>query len=80
MKKLFFFILSLAVFATIFGCKIKRMPTEIITQKDFRIGFYNVENLFDTIDIDGKADEEFTPASKKKWNTERYYKKLNFKY
>jgi len=77
MKKLFFFILSLAVFATIFGCKIKRMPTEIITQKDFRIGFYNVENLFDTIDIDGKADEEFTPASKKKWNTERYYKKLN---
>ena len=77
MKKLFFFILSLTVFATVFSCKIKKTPTEIITQKDFRIGFYNVENLFDTIDIDGKADEEFTPESKKKWNTERYFKKLN---
>ena len=77
MNKFFFFILSLAVFATIFSCKIKKTPTEVITQKDFRIGFYNVENLFDTIDIDGKADEEFTPESKKKWNTERYFKKLN---
>ncbi|MFK8006839.1 MAG: endonuclease [Saprospiraceae bacterium] len=77
MNKLFFFILSLAVLATFFSCKIKKTPTEVITQKDFRIGFYNVENLFDTIDIDGKADEEFTPESKKKWNTERYFKKLN---
>jgi len=39
MKKLFFFILSLTVFATVFSCKIKKTPTEIITQKDFRIGF-----------------------------------------
>ena len=77
MNKLLLFILSLTVFASIFSCKIKKTPTEVITQKDFRIGFYNVENLFDTIDIDGKADEEFTPESKKKWNTERYFKKLN---
>lgn len=76
MNKLLFFILCLVAFATVFSCKIKKTPTEVITQKDFRIGFYNVENLFDTIDIDGKADEEFTPESKKKWNTERYFKKL----
>ncbi len=77
MHKLTFLILSLAVFTSVLSCKIKKTPTEVITQKDFRIGFYNVENLFDTIDIEGKADEEFTPQSKSKWNTERYYKKLN---
>ena len=77
MNKLFLFTLSLIVSATILGCKIKKMPNEVITQKNFRIGFYNVENLFDTINIDGKADEEFTPKSKKKWNTKRYFKKLN---
>ncbi len=77
MNKFFFFTLSLIFCASVFSCKIKQTPTEVITQKDFRIGFYNVENLFDTIDIEGKADEEFTPQSKKKWNTERYFKKLN---
>ena len=77
MNKLFLLTLSLIVSATILSCKIKKMPNEVITQKNFRIGFYNVENLFDTINIDGKADEEFTPKSKKKWNTKRYFKKLN---
>jgi len=38
--------------------------------------FYNVENLFDTINDPTIDDEEFLPASAKKWNTERYNKKL----
>ncbi len=38
--------------------------------------FYNVENLFDTIDQPDKIDEEFTPGSEKKWNTERYHTKI----
>ncbi len=38
--------------------------------------FYNVENLFDTLDAPDKVDEEFTPGSEKKWNQERYGKKL----
>jgi len=37
---------------------------------------YNVENLFDTLDTPGTDDIEFTPASKKVWNTEKYNKKL----
>ena len=37
---------------------------------------YNVENLFDTIDAPGFNDAEFTPASNKNWNTEKYSKKL----
>lgn len=38
--------------------------------------FYNVENLFDTLDAPGKNDVEFTPDGKKGWNTERYNDKL----
>ncbi|MEZ4938251.1 MAG: endonuclease/exonuclease/phosphatase family protein [Crocinitomicaceae bacterium] len=45
--------------------------------KDYIIGFYNVENLFDTIDDPHKNDNEFLPSNKKQWNTERYTKKLN---
>ena len=38
--------------------------------------FYNVENLFDTIDDPRRNDNSFLPNSKKKWNTERYFYKL----
>ncbi len=41
------------------------------------IGFYNLENLFDTIDSPDTYDYEFLPSGKKVWNTERYIKKLN---
>jgi predicted extracellular nuclease len=48
----------------------------IAQEKPFVIMTYNVENLFDTIDTPGIDDVEFTPASKKQWNTEKYNKKL----
>jgi len=41
------------------------------------IVFYNVENLFDTIDDPKIKDDEFTPEGGKKWTIERYHKKLN---
>ena len=40
------------------------------------IGFYNVENLFDTIDDPDVDDAEFLPGSPKSWNTERFDRKL----
>jgi hypothetical protein len=40
------------------------------------IGFYNLENLFDTIDAPDINDEEFTPKGAKLWNTAKYYDKL----
>ncbi len=43
----------------------------------FTIMFYNVENLFDTINDPHKLDDEFTPNGSKKWNSERYHKKIN---
>jgi predicted extracellular nuclease len=41
----------------------------------FRLAFYNVENLFDTIDAPNSIDSEYMPTSKLKWNTERYFAK-----
>lgn len=38
--------------------------------------FYNVENLFDTLDTPDVKDEEFTPEGKYQWTAARYYKKL----
>jgi len=45
--------------------------------QSFRVMFYNVENLFDTINDPHKNDEEFLPTGIKRWNSYRYYKKLN---
>ncbi len=49
-----------------------------VQDKNFnqRIAFYNVENLFDTIDDTDSKDDEFLPGSKKDWTLERYNKKL----
>jgi len=41
------------------------------------IGYYNLENLFDTIDSEGVRDSEYLPNSKKQWNTEKYFLKLD---
>lgn len=40
------------------------------------IAFYNVENLFDT--IDGTNDDaEFLPGSKNDWNSQKYFEKID---
>ena len=44
---------------------------------EFFLVFYNVENLFDTIDNPDTKDEEFLPLSEKKWDSYRYNYKLN---
>ncbi len=41
------------------------------------IAFYNLENLFDTIDDPNKRDEDFTPEGRDNWTSEKYHKKLH---
>ena len=41
------------------------------------VGFYNVENLFDTKDSEDTRDSEFTPEGKKNWTKEKYKEKLS---
>ncbi|HBX49557.1 MAG: hypothetical protein A2275_11530 [Bacteroidetes bacterium RIFOXYA12_FULL_35_11] len=40
------------------------------------VGFYNIENLYDTENDPTKDDEEFLPDGKNKWTQDRYLAKL----
>jgi hypothetical protein len=40
------------------------------------VGFYNLENLFDTTDNEGVSDEEFTPGGLNRWTGDRYILKI----
>ncbi|GAP73224.1 hypothetical protein SAMD00024442_7_19 [Candidatus Symbiothrix dinenymphae] len=46
-------------------------------QQTFRAMFYNVENLFDTLDEEHKSDNEFLPDASRHWDNSKYYNKLN---
>lgn len=41
------------------------------------VAFYNVENLFDTINDPKINDDEFLPSGSQRWNTKNYTKKLS---
>ena len=45
-------------------------------KKNYVIGFYNLENLFDIYNDPVKNDEEFLPEGKNKWTEAKYQKKL----
>ena len=47
-----------------------------IAQKPYKVVFYNLENLFDTINDPNKNDEEYLPEGARKWTTYRYNQKL----
>ena len=51
----------------------KNAPKQI--EVKFRLAFYNLENLFDTID-GTNLDEEYLPSGKMQWNSEKYQNKL----
>lgn len=42
----------------------------------YGVGFYNLENMFDTIHDEGKLDEEYLPDGKNGWGTLKYESKL----
>jgi len=49
-------------------------------QQEYKIGlvgFYNLENLFDTLNQEGVKDEDFLPDGDYVWNTAKYYDKLS---
>jgi len=52
------------------------LPSEEESNKIYTLAFYNVENLFDTIDSPDTDDAEFLPNAEKQWKTVRYRDKL----
>ncbi|MEZ5082136.1 MAG: endonuclease/exonuclease/phosphatase family protein [Bacteroidales bacterium] len=71
-------IITLFAFCLYYG-----QPHEALSQDENSyqvacVGFYNLENLFDTIyDPSLVANEEFTPDAAKQWTHQRYHEKLS---
>ncbi len=49
----------------------------VVKESPFQVAFYNLENLFDTINDPLTDDYEFLPTSQHRWNTERYTQKIH---
>lgn len=76
-------IIILFVFS-VFSCKTSNVsPNDKLNEAgsfergQYRVMFYNVENLFDTFDDSLINDEEFLPNGTRYWNNTKYYKKLS---
>ena len=66
-----FFIILLAALLLLSGC------STTIPEDAYVVGFYNVENLFDTVHDRGKNDQAFTPGGENAWTEDKYEKKLS---
>ncbi|MCD4665181.1 MAG: endonuclease [Bacteroidales bacterium] len=71
-NKLFFLGLSFLI-----SIQASSQKSDFFDENDFRIVFYNVENLFDIYDDSLTRDEDFTPDGIKHWNNKKFYAKLN---
>lgn len=73
----------LLIIATIFaGCYTQKETQQISSENyaprtNFRLMFYNLENLFDIYNDPLINDDEFTPDGGQYWNYRRYIAKLN---
>lgn len=63
-------------FLALASCQNTKKVSEGKSTSQLVVGFYNVENLFDTIDDPRIDDAEFLPSSEKKYNTTIYNEKL----
>ena len=80
MTKLFFIFLSLFVFmfqpvAAQFKT-IDASARDTLKSTEICIAWWNLENLFDTIDDPGKGDDDFLPSGKKQWTQDRLHYKI----
>ena len=66
-------------FLTVAGAAARVNPTArtATPPMTYGIAFYNLENLFDTINTNGNYDREFTPTGPRKWDTAKYRSKLS---
>ena len=70
MKKVLYILLALLLSCAVLSAQKK-------TERNYVVGFYNLENLFDVYDDPVKNDGEFLPEGKNKWTEAKYQKKLS---
>lgn len=73
---------KILLFALAIVCSVATVTSQNAAQQGKRynvygVMFYNLENLFDTINSNGTYDLEFSPHGARQWNTDKYYKKLH---
>ena len=68
MKRFWFFVLGCGMLLSAFAQEKKYSM--------YAVGFYNLENLFDTIHDEGKNDYEYLPQGTGRWNGLKYFSKL----
>ena len=77
MKKSVTLTLLLTSLLSLAGCIFQgRQAPAAALQQEMVIGFYNMENLFDTVHDPGKEDQDFLPGGEYDWTQEKYEKKL----
>lgn len=78
MKKFALYLLPVVALAMLLAAAIPaRSDGNTRKVQVFGVAFYNLENLFDTINNNGKYDYEFSPKGKNQWNGQRYWKKID---
>ena len=71
MKKLLLFALSLLII----GGTLTAQEQQGRHFDMYGVMFYNLENLFDTINTNGTYDLEFSPKGARQWNSQKYWSK-----
>ena len=69
MKRVYFFVILILLIIPLTSCAQGK--------RSFVIGFYNLENLFDTYHDEGKNDYEYLPDGANQWTEAKYTKKLH---
>ncbi len=67
------------IFIMTFMVLVFNAPVSVIAQHKvavYGVAFYNLENLFDTINNNGNYDLEFSPSGSRQWNGRKYKSKL----
>ncbi len=81
MRRIFFFpLLTLIVSVGFMCCGSSAAGDDPGADKQYLvagIAFYNLENLFDTINQNGSYDLEFSPEGARAWNSDKYWKKIH---
>ena len=68
-------LLGLIIFNPLYARKENKEQSKKIAT--FGVAFYNLENLFDTINNNGKYDLEFSPQGDRQWDGKKYWKKID---
>ncbi len=73
MKRIFILFAAIAMMCGINAVAADQNKQQV---RVYGVAFYNLENLFDTINANGSYDLEFSPHGSRQWNSHKYWSKI----